>query len=211
VQRVTRWALWVELAVLFVVLPMAHYLDAIPLPVIPLLLLGTAYCALVILRDPSFPKRNLWRRVRDSGKVRASLVLFGLSALGLGLCVWLFQPKWLFNLVRDKPQIWALVLVLYPILSVYPQELVYRAFIFHRYRGLVPTEWGIVALSAITFSFMHVVYDNWIALLLTLIGGIVFARTYQKTRSLLWVSIEHALYGLFIFTIGLGHLFYKAA
>ena len=210
-QRRTKWALWLELAILFVVLPTAHYLDAIPLPLIPVLLIGTGYCAFVILRDPTFPKQDLWRSVRDVGFVRASLLLFASSALLLGLCVWLFEPEWLFRLVRNRPEIWLLVLILYPILSVYPQELVYRAFIFHRYRRIVPGEWGLVALSAVTFSFMHVVYDNWIALLLTLIGGVLFARTYQKTRSLLWVSVEHALYGLFIFTIGLGHLFYKAA
>ena len=44
-----------------------------------------------------------------------------------------------------------------------------------------------------------------------MLGGWLFARRYQRTRSLLTVSVEHALYGVLIFTIGLGDLFYHAA
>ena len=37
------------------------------------------------------------------------------------------------------------------------------------------------------------------------------ARRYQRTGSLLVVSIEHALYGITIFAIGLGRYFYHGA
>jgi hypothetical protein len=47
--------------------------------------------------------------------------------------------------------------------------------------------------------------------LLTLAGGWLFARRYQRTRSLLAASVEHALYGVLAFTVGLGTLFYHAA
>jgi len=39
-------------------------------------------------------------------------------------------------------------------------------------------------------------------------GGVLIAKTYQDTESLIISSIEHALYGTFIFTIGLGKYFY---
>ncbi|WP_423804206.1 hypothetical protein [Nitrosomonas nitrosa] len=45
----------------------------------------------------------------------------------------------------------------------------------------------------------------------TFVGGIMFAYTYHRHRSLLLASIEHALYGCFVFTIGLGWFFYHAA
>jgi hypothetical protein len=43
---------------------------------------------------------------------------------------------------------------------------------------------------------------------MTLLGGTLFAFTYHRTRSLLACSVEHALYGCFVFTIGLEQLFY---
>jgi hypothetical protein len=42
-------------------------------------------------------------------------------------------------------------------------------------------------------------------------AGWIFARRYQQTRSLLATSIEHALYGVLAFTVGLGDLFYHGA
>ena len=51
--------------------------------------------------------------------------------------------------------------------------------------------------------------DNWIAPALTLIGGIVFGFTYERTRSSLVVAVQHALFGCFLFTIGLGWFFYS--
>ena len=42
---------------------------------------------------------------------------------------WLFEPERLFAFVRQRPLVWALVIILYPVLSVYPQGIVYRVFI----------------------------------------------------------------------------------
>ncbi|MEU4707697.1 hypothetical protein AB0G00_14815 [Nocardia salmonicida] len=41
--------------------------------------------------------------------------------------------------------------------------------------------------------------------------GVLFATRYQRTRSLLTTSVEHALYGILMFTIGLGDFFYHGA
>jgi membrane protease YdiL (CAAX protease family) len=46
---------------------------------------------------------------------------------------------------------------------------------------------------------------------MTLVGGLLFAHTYWKTRSLLVSAIEHALYGCLLYTIGLGRFFYHGA
>ena len=43
---------------------------------------------------------------------------------------------------------------------------------------------------------------------LGIFGGYIFASTYKKTKSLLIVSIEHALYGNTIFFLGLGWFFW---
>jgi membrane protease YdiL (CAAX protease family) len=101
----------------------------------------------------------------------------------------------------------------YPLFSVYPQGLIYRAFFFHRYRPLLRVapqtrSWILILVSAATFALMHILFHNWIALALTFPGGILFALRYCNTRSLCVSSLEHALYGCFLFTIGLGQFFY---
>jgi membrane protease YdiL (CAAX protease family) len=58
---------------------------------------------------------------------------------------------------------------------------------------------------------MHIVFRNPLAMALTFAGGILFAWRYEKTGSLFVSSFEHALYGCFLFTIGLGRYFYARA
>jgi membrane protease YdiL (CAAX protease family) len=100
---------------------------------------------------------------------------------------------------------------LYPILSVYPQGIVYRAFIFERYRELFGPSWAIVLASAVAFAYVHIVFRNPLAIGLTFLGGVLFAYRYLQTGSLFVSSFEHALYGCAIFTIGLGRSFYHGA
>jgi len=45
----------------------------------------------------------------------------------LGLAVRIFAPEFLFSLVRRQPLFWALIMLLYPLVSVCPQEFLYRA------------------------------------------------------------------------------------
>ena len=123
----------------------------------------------------------------------------------------LTRPELLLGFPRTEPIIWALVMALYPILSVYPQELIFRAFLFHRYAPLFGNGIGLVAASAAAFGFVHIAFGNWIAVALSLAGGAIFATRFQRTRSLFTASVEHALYGMLIFTVGLGEFFYHGA
>ena len=102
-------------------------------------------------------------------------------------------------------------MVFYPLVSVYPQEVVFRAFIHERYAPVLGTGRAAAAASALAFGFVHVIFGNLLAVGLSLIGGWLFARRYQRSRSLLATSVEHALYGQLVFTIGLGAYFYHGA
>ena len=57
---------------------------------------------------------------------------------------------------------------------------------------------------------MHFIFRNPWALAFTLIGGLFFSQTYARTRSLRLVCFEHALYGNFMFTIGIGEFFHHS-
>jgi membrane protease YdiL (CAAX protease family) len=66
-------------------------------------------------------------------------------------------------------------------------------------------------LNALSFGLSHLFYGNWVAPVLAFFGGLLFAWRYQTSRSLGTVVIEHALWGDFLFTTGIGWYFYSGA
>jgi membrane protease YdiL (CAAX protease family) len=122
----------------------------------------------------------------------------------------LARPAALFALVRARPRVWLAIMLLYPLLSVYPQELVFRTFFFHRYGGLFPTRALRVAASAVAFGYAHVLLHSGTIVALTMVGGALFAATYERSRSLFLVTVEHAVYGCWLLTVGVGGLFHNA-
>jgi uncharacterized protein len=200
-----------ELIILFIALPLAFRFRLFPFPPIPALWLMATYCYYRLHQDTAFNRSFLWNPSALGGSVAQILILFAVAALVVGAGVYFFAPQRLFNFVRNTPAFWALVMLLYPVLSVYPQGIVYRAFFFERYRVLFPNPMVLIAVSAVAFSFAHIIFRNPIAVGFTLIGGVLFAWRYSATGSLFTSSFEHALYGCWMFTIGLGEYFYKGA
>jgi membrane protease YdiL (CAAX protease family) len=206
-----RWMPVAELLILFVALPLALRFKPFPLPPIPALWLGAAYCLFRLRSDSSFDRRLLWSPAGFPSLCGQIVLMFLTAAIGIGLGVYFLQPQTLFAFVRHEPWFWGLVMVLYPVLSVYPQGIIYRAFFFHRYRRLFPGALGMILASAVAFAFVHIIFRNPIAVSFTLVGGLLFAWRYQQTGSLFTSSLEHALYGCLMFTIGLGDYFYRGA
>ena len=126
----------------------------------------------------------------------------------LAIAVWVFRPDLLFSMIKRSPILWVVVMVLYPLLSVYPQELLYRAYFFHRYEALFGSGWGMLLASALAFGIVHIIFGNWLAVALCVMGGLLFSLTYQSSGSLVLTCLDHAIFGNFIFTIGLGRFFY---
>lgn len=202
------WKLVLEALTLFVGLPLLMYWELIPIPKIILLVLVAGYCAYRLWRDPSFGRGLLTRETgRDVSKsilIRTPIVIVALVAL-----VWILHPDRLFAFPAERPMVWAIVMILYPILSALPQEFVYRTYFFHRYEDVMSLKYAPVISSAVAFSFMHIIYDNLWAIAISFIGGLLFGVTYARTKSLFWVAVEHAIYGCLVFTLGLGHYFYE--
>jgi membrane protease YdiL (CAAX protease family) len=165
-------------------------------------------CGMYLWSDPTFDRRQLWRGRADRFDVVAMLGLFVGVALGVLSGVSILKPQWFLWLPRNQPGAWMLFVFTYPLVSVYPQELIYRPFLFHRYRALFGEGRAMIAASAISFGYMHILFGNPVAVALTLAGGCIFAWRYRRTRSTLLASAEHALYGVLIFTAGLGQFFY---
>jgi hypothetical protein len=199
-----RRYLWTEFLLLFAALPLLVTLLADRPPVFILIWSAALVCGVLLLRDRTFPRSSLWNA--QGAKAALPGILIRFAILG-GLLTWLTaaaRPDDFLSLPRERPGLWLLILVAYPVLSVWPQNLIYRALVLTRYGPLVGAGLPAMLLSAAAFSFGHIIFGNATALALTLVGGVLFARTYLHSRSLLAASIEHALYGVLAFTVGLG-------
>lgn len=201
--------LWTEFGLLFFGVPAAYAAALLPIPKIPVLVgvsLGTLW---YLWKRPDFDKLSLLHTL--NGHI-GELQKIGLRSLGVGIfsiCVVMaIDPKQLFAFPSTNPMLWLMVMILYPLLSAWPQEIIYRGFLIRRYRPIF-TGQGTMIASVIAFSFLHVIFDNWVAVILTIPAGYLFTRTYLKTGSIMLASIEHAAYGCVVFTTGLGHFFYK--
>jgi len=204
----TRTALGIELFLLLVALPLGYRFSPVRIPALPLLWLVAGYALWQLMRDGRFDRRKLWNAGQLPGCAGAILAMFAASALGIWLGVKWFAPNLEWSLLRSHPAAWAVVMVAYPVASVYPQELLYRAFFFERYAGLFPGKWAMIVASAAAFAFLHIIFGNWLAVGLTFAGGLLFAARFWETGSLATSSFEHALYGCWLFTVGLGQYFY---
>lgn len=124
--------------------------------------------------------------------------------IATSLFVYFTDEDLLFKVVFSNWKKWLMYTVIYMIFSVYPQELIFRTFFFKRYDELFPKKSLLIFLNAIIFSLAHVFYKNAIVVVITLIGGWLFARTFYRTNSTLMVTIEHILFGSWIYIIGMG-------
>jgi membrane protease YdiL (CAAX protease family) len=204
----SRRLLLVEFLTVFVALPLAYRFTPIRFPALPLLWIVAGYALGQLLCDPHFNRACLWNAAPLSQHLGPILLIFSAAAALLWLGVHRFAPTLEWSLVRQNPAFWAFVMVAYPVLSVYPQGILYRAFFFRRYATLFPRKWAMILASAAAFAFLHIVFRNSLAVALTFAGGLLFAARYAETDSLLASGFEHALYGCWLFTIGLGPYFY---
>lgn len=198
---------WLEMLVLFGALPAVISLG--PRWTVLAAILGSgAICLVWLLRDPTFGRHGLAgiagaRRGLPAMLGRAAAVAAALLALG-GLTRGVDS---LFLLPRTRPLLWLVLSLLYPLVSVYPQEIVFRTFFFHRYGGLFRSRAALVVVNAALFGWAHVIVHNRLAILLTAVGGLLLASTYLRARSTVLAVAEHGLYGVLVLTIGLGGMF----
>jgi hypothetical protein len=176
--------------------------------VVPVLL-SAAAIATVAMRRTGLLERGELTRLRVPGHIWAEMLArFVFSALLLTWLLSQYRPEWLFAFPRHNPRFWALVCVAYPLVSVLPQGILYRALYTKRYAaGLPPGRF--LLFGAALFSWAHIVFHNPWACAFTFVGGLFFLTSYRATGSLLFSCIEHALYGDFLFTVGWGAFFYE--
>jgi membrane protease YdiL (CAAX protease family) len=196
---------WIELVVLFIGLPILLYFKPPVLVTIPVISTALVYVIYTAVRDGRITRSELFKPTGGKylGWVIVRFLVLAMLMLGY-LKITSFDG--LFDAVKSNLLLWILISLVYSVFSVYPQEFLYRTFFFARYQEMVGNRSLFLFLNAIIFSFAHIIFRNWLVLLLTFAGSLLFGITYLRTRSLATTSIEHALYGLWLYTLGVGEM-----
>jgi len=162
-----------------------------------------------LLWDPTFFLRRELAQGFSFGQLIAILATFAVLGSAIAYIAYTLYPWTFLSFPRRAPRLWVTIMVLYPLMSVLAQEFVYRTFFFHRYGPLFgDRRWIAIFANAALFSFAHIIFENWIAVIGTFFSGLLFAYRYDVTRSLWAVWLEHSLYGCLVFTVGLGRFFF---
>ena len=192
-----------EFFFIFLILPSAiFFLDSSIIVFLTLYLVFTL--SLVILYfDKSFSFTSLRKKIDWKFIIIFSLIFLSLSFF----YVILVDKDLLFIFPKTNFELWLLVILIYPFLSVIPQEIVYRVFFFQRYFPNERSFYFLTLLNMIVFSYGHIVFNNVHAILITAIVSPIFTYAYLK-KSFFTCIVLHALGGQIIFTLGLGKYFF---
>ena len=204
--------LWLEFLLIYVLAPVWMALAVgtgwAPVLSVPLVFLGVLLLAIGLLSlTPGFAWRSLLQGSLLPRRRAAAVFLVG-TAMAALLLTWWLAPQALFHLPVQSPGIWLLITLFYPVVSVLPQGIIYRALFFERYGGLFSSRRQAMAVNAGVFGLAHLFYLNWVALLLSIIGGWVFAWAYVEQRSFAFAMLLHAVAGWLLFSIGLGAVYF---
>lgn len=200
-----------EMLVLFLGAPaaMAYAVFELRLPLFLVLQPVLIGFVVFLLWDNTFSLRRELSRGFTLRQFGGMLALFALTAAAVAWATRDVFPHLFLSFPRDRFSLWLMVMVLYPVMSVIAQELVYRTFFFHRYGALFgQRRWLAVLTNGVLFGFGHILFGNVIAVAGTAIVGCLFAWRYTQTRSFWAVWLEHTLYGWLVFTVGLGRFFF---
>lgn len=209
-----------ELAALYIAVP--YFIDLsnrhVGRSLIPALGVVGLVLFIYLLRSKRFPNTSLWNWPAFTRELPRILITALIAfATMLALAWWISTQPWApesvypLRFVRENPVLFLFIAFAYPIFSVYPQEIILRTFFFHRYKPLLTNTAVLLTVNALVFAWVHVIFQNWIAVILCIPAGFLFGYTYLRTKSTLASGVEHAIVGNLMWASGLGFYFYAGA
>lgn len=200
-----------ELIGLFFILPLFLALQNVSRPLLFSILI--AACVYIVIRSFKltrfkafwhFPKDfNIWK-----GVFFRSIIILILSCLAM-----LILPHYgWFSLPKYSLKLWLLVMIFYPLISVLPQEIIWRFYLLEITQNIFPARYMRILISAFLFGWLHIIYLNVFSVIATIYLGLHLAYCYYKGEKSIWpLWVEHTIAGQIIFTIGLGIYFYNGS
>ena len=157
----------------------------------------------LLKKTPSFSFESLKKKTEWKFFFLIS-VIFAISGFFYTI---MLDSNLLFNLPKNYFILWVLVMLIYPIFSVIPQEIIFRVLFFERYSCLFKNQFLYIVLNSIIFAYIHLVFQNFHAFFITLITSPIFAYAYVN-KSFKTCFLVHTIGGQLVFTYGLGKYFY---
>lgn len=162
-----------------------------------------------LLADRSFSLARELTRGFGWRALSGIVVVFVLAGGAVAAYMQAIHPNLFLEFPTRRPETFKRIILLYPLMSVIVQELVFRTFFFHRYGPLFGRQITLaILINGLLFGYAHIVMGNTFAVWSTAIVGCLFAYRYVSTRSLWAVWLEHSLWGALVFTVGLGRWFF---
>jgi membrane protease YdiL (CAAX protease family) len=197
----------VELITLFVGMPLLLVSSFNILYSLVLVLLCLFYIGWQLRSRLGMTKKAFWQ-TKWSDLWPVITLRFLIFAVATTAFVAFNTPEDLFVVVVQKPLMWIGISIFYTLVSTLPQEVIYRTYFFARYSDLTDNKWLFILINASVFCFAHIFFKDSLVFFLTFCGGVLFAMTYRRTQSLVITVVEHSLYGLWLFTVGMGRMLY---
>jgi uncharacterized protein len=177
----------------------------------PVVIAVALLCTACLFFDKGFDSRRLWEVRSLRAHLKGIALAFLAPAVLLGVFTYAFHPQLFLYFVSTEPLLWLVFVVLYPPFVCYPQEILFRAFFFHRYGPLFRNEAATIVMSGLSFGLAHVFFNNPYAPAFATLGGMLFAYRYARAGTVMAPAVEHSLWGNFIFTIGMGWFFHSGS
>ena len=195
-----------EIVFLFVLSPIVLFLSIPIYFKVVYLLLGVVYIILISIFIENFRKVKVDKTIKQNAFKQIGIRFLAIALLTT-LVLYFQDKEALFNVMLNKPTLWLKFSGVYILFSVIPQELIYRTFFVKRYQELIKNRKVFFLINSTLFSFAHIWFQSWIVLLFTFIGSLLFVDIYLKTKTSWLIILEHALYGVWLYTVGYGVLF----
>jgi CAAX protease family protein len=137
-----------------------------------------------------------------SDNLKPALAVNAALALLLGSAL---LAAFALGLIRQPRAIdWWWLAPFYVAVSCPAQEFLCRGFLFAEMQRRGITGAGAqIAVSAVSYAFLHIVYGDWLAFLAPLAIGVVWGALYRRYPNLWGVILSHAVLGLVSIRVGL--------
>ena len=150
-----------------------------------------------VFRVLGFTNQELGITLKGAGRslLRVLPVTIVLVIIALIL---LFTGNTRFNPTEN----WAFY-IFYILISCPVQEFLYRGALTVFGDSLKFPMWGTLILTSVLYSFVHIIYLDTLTLAFTLAMGVIWFIAYNKARSLVGVSVSHAILGVVTIVAGI--------
>jgi uncharacterized protein len=183
--------------VFYILLPIAILLNIIPFNLRFITLSSVAI--LLFLIRPSTDTKNI-----DLGITSQKL---GESVVGaIPITLFLALPILVLSAINepryDNSSLSILFYVFYVLISCPFQEFAYRGYLLHATEIIGLGKWARIAIAAVLYSFVHIIYRDGYILVFTLMAGIAWNIHYDKFRNIISVTLSHSVLGVLTILLG---------